>query len=156
MARRHVRQVPTLSAKIKTFAAYLTTSSAVARSDGGMARPSALIPIRGCKKEPQERNALEVRCLTERLGCRGMGSPLRSRALNSGAVNKTKLVLGSCHSYLGIGNRIAFVAGVEQTIFRGFVFAFLSPAKNLVGRGGCRGSPPCQIERLSVSGTVFR
>ena len=62
-----------------------------------------------------------------------MGSPLRSRALDSGAVNKTKLVLGSCHSYLGIGNRNAFVVEVEQTIFRGSVFAFLSPAKNLVG-----------------------
>jgi hypothetical protein len=66
------------------------------------------------------------------------------------------LELRACHSHLGIGNRIAFVAGVEQTIFRGSVFAFLSPAKNLVGRDGCRGSPPREIERLSVSGTVFR
>ena len=81
------------------------------------------------KNEPQERNALEVRCLTERLGCRGMGSPLRSRALDSGAVNKTKLVLGSCHSYLGIGNRIALVAGLSKPFFVDLCLLFCHPPR---------------------------
>ena len=57
------------------------------------------------KNEPQERNALGVRSLTERRGVGGMGVPPRSRVLDSGAANKTKLTLGTCHCYLGIATK---------------------------------------------------
>jgi hypothetical protein len=63
--------------------------------------------VRFYEKRTPRADALGVRSMTERLGCRGMGSPPRSRVLDSEPAEKTELTFGTRHCYLGVATASA-------------------------------------------------